>query len=237
MQMVYMLYDQAPIAYYALKKSGIRSIADFPGKSLAGAPFEINRKMFAVFAHAAGIDPASVKWVTVDPQLRTNAVISGQAAVCGGFLTVPLEFEARGVPRSDLTELKISDLGLRIYGNGLLVSSKLTQENPKAVAGLVRAMNKSFREMLAAPDPAIKALNAKDPLTEYKVERERLNLITPAYLTPQTRKSGFGAIDESVLDKQIEYVASSVALKRKPKADELVNATFLPPLSERLPAK
>ena len=41
------------------------------------------------------------------------------------------------------------------------------------------------------------------------------------------------------LDKvnQVEYVASSVQLKAKPKAEELFNAGFLPPLAERLPLK
>jgi NitT/TauT family transport system substrate-binding protein len=237
LQMVYLQYDEAPIAYYALKKSGAKTIADLAGKPLAGAPFEVTRKMFPVFAKAANIDPASVRWVTVDPQLRSNAVIKGDAFACGGFLTVPLEFEARGVKREDLAELKVSDVGVRVYGNGLLVSSKLIAENPKVVQGFVRAMNRSFREMLANPDAAVKALNARDPLTEYKQEMERITLLRPAIETSRTRSTGFGHVDLATLANQIEYVASSVQLKSKPKADELFNASFLPPLAERLPLR
>lgn len=237
LQMVYLQYDEAPLAYYALKKSGAKSIADLAGKSISGQPFEVTRKMFPVFARAAKIDPASVKWVTVDSQLRSNAVITGAAFACGGFFTVPLEFEARGVKREDIVELKVSDVGVRVYGNGLMVSSELIQKNPKAVQGFVRAMNRAFREMLAEPEASVKALNARDPLTEFKQEMERLSLLRPAILTSRTKDTGLGHVDKPILEKQIEYVNASVQLKSKPSAEQVFNASFLPPLAERLPLK
>ena len=237
LQMVYLQYDEAPLAYYAMKKSGAKSIADLAGKKISGQPFEVTRKMFAVFARAARIDPGSVTWVTVDSQLRSNAVITGDAFACGGFFTVPLEFEARGVKREDVVELKVSDVGVRVYGNGLMVSSKLVAENPRAVQGFVRAMNRAFREMLAESDASIKALNARDPLTEFKIEMERLNLLRPAIVTARTQVTGFGYVDKATLEKQIEYVGSSVQLKTRPAADQVFNPGFLPPLAERLPLK
>ena len=235
LQMVYLQYDEAPLAYYTFKKTGARSIADLGGKSIAGAPFESTRKMFPVFARAAKIDPASIKWVTVDPQLRSNAVIRGDAFATGGFFTVPLEFEARGVKREDLVEMKVSDVGVRIYGNGLMVSSELIQKNPKAVQGFVRAMNRAFREMLAEPEASIKALNQRDPLTEFKVELERLNLLKPAILTSRTRVTGLGHVDMKTLADQVEFVTGAVQTKTKPTVDQLFNPSFLPPLAERLP--
>jgi NitT/TauT family transport system substrate-binding protein len=208
LQMVYLQYDEAPLAYYALRKSGAKTIADLAGKKVSGQPFEVTRKMFPVFARAAKIDPNSVTWVTVDSQLRSNAVITGDAFACGGFFTVPLEFEARGVRREDVVELKVSDVGVRVYGNGLMVSNKLIAENPKAVHAFVRAMNRSFREMLAESDASIKALNARDPLTEYKAEMERLDLLRPAIVTARTRVTGLGHVDKATLENQIEYVRS-----------------------------
>jgi NitT/TauT family transport system substrate-binding protein len=235
LQMVYLQYDEAPLAYYAFKKTGAKSIADLAGKSIAGTPFEVTRKMFPVFARAAKIDPASVKWTTIDSQLRTNAVISGDAFACGGFLTVPLEFEARGIKREDIVEMKVSDVGVHVYGNGLMVSNELIKNNPKAVQGFVRAMNRSFREMLSESDAAIKALNARDPLTVYKDEMERLNLLRPAIVTQRTRVTGLGYVDKGELANQIEYVNSSVKMKSKPGVEQIFNASFLPPLAERLP--
>ncbi len=235
LQMVYLQYDEAPLAYYTFKKTGAKTLADLAGKSIAGQSFEVTRKMFPVFAKAANIDPATVTWVTVDPQLRSNAVIKGDAFACGGFLTVPLEFEARGVKREDLVELKVADTGIRLYGNGLLVSNKLIAENPKVVAAMVRALNRSFRESLADPAASVKQLKARDPLTEEKVELERFALLRPAILTARTKASGLGAIEMATLERQIEYVNSAVKLKSKPEAAMLFNTSFLPPQAERMP--
>jgi NitT/TauT family transport system substrate-binding protein len=235
--MVYLQYDEAPLAYYTFRKTGAKSIADLAGKAVAGSPWESTRKMFPVFAKAAKIDPATVTWVTVDPQLRSNAVIKGDAFACGGFLTVPLEFEARGVKRDELVEMKVSDTGVHLYGNGVMVSSKLIAENPKAVAGLVRAINRSFRESLADPAASVKTLKARDPLTEEKIELERFALLRPAILTARTNANGLGAIDKATLAAQIDHVSSAVKLKTKPDADALFNASFLPPQAERMPLK
>ena len=234
-QMVYLQYDEAPIAYYALKKSGLKSISDLAGKRVTGAPFEISRKMFAVFAAAAKIPADSVHWVTLDPSLRATAVIKGDADVCGGFMNIPLEFEQRGVKRDELTEMRVSDIGVRIYGNGVFVSSKMIQENPKAVAGLVRALNRSFKEGLADPVAAVKALKAREPLAEESIEVQRFRLLFPAILTPRVKSGGLGSVDKAVLAKQIDYVASTVKLKSVPTADALYNDSFLPPQAERMP--
>ncbi len=235
LQMVYLQYDQAPLAYYTFKKTGAKSIADLAGKSIAGSPFESTRKMFPVFARAAKIDPATVTWVTVDPQLRSNAVIKGDAFACGGFLTVPLEFEARGVKRDELVEMTVAATGIRLYGNGVMVSNKLIAENPKAVAGLVRAINRSFRESLADPAASVKQLKARDPLTEERIELERFALLRPAILTERTKANGLGAVDKATLERQIEYVGAAVQFKAKPEPDALFNASFLPPQAERMP--
>jgi NitT/TauT family transport system substrate-binding protein len=91
--------------------------------------------------------------------------------------------------------------------------------------------------MLADADASIKALNARDPLTQYKIEMERLNLLRPAIETARTKASGFGAIDKATLERQIEYVGAAVQFKSKPEADALFNASFLPPQTERMPLK
>jgi NitT/TauT family transport system substrate-binding protein len=231
-QMVYLQYDEAPIAYYVMKKNGAKTIADLAGKSIAAAPFEVTRKMFPIFAHAAKIDPASVSWVSVDPSLRTNAVIKGDAYACGGFMNIPLEFA--GVKRDEITELRVSDVGVHVYGNGVMVSTKLLAENPKAVAGLVRALNRSFRESLADPDASIKALKAREPLAEEKTEMERYSLLFPAIMTSRVKANGLGAIDKATLAKQVDYVSESVKLKEKPKADQIFNDSFLPPKADRM---
>jgi ABC-type nitrate/sulfonate/bicarbonate transport system substrate-binding protein len=234
-QMVYQLYDEAPLAYYVLKKNGARGFADLAGKTITGAPYEVTRKMFPMIARAAKIDPGSVKFMTVDPALRSNAVIKGDAYAAGGFMNVPMEFETRGIKREELTELRVSDLGVRIYGNGVMVSSRLISEKPKLVAALVRAINRSFREGLADPVASVRALRQREPLAIEAVELQRFTMLIPAMVNDRTRSSGLGAINKLVLENQADEVAVAFAVKNKPNVDVIFNSSFLPSRGERLP--
>jgi NitT/TauT family transport system substrate-binding protein len=234
-QMVYLQYDEAPLAFFALKKSGITSIADLAGKSVIGGVYDVNRRLFPIIAKAAKIDPASVSFVNIDPALRSNAVIQGSAVATGGFSYAVLDFQARGVKPEDLVVLKISDLGVHIYGNGVLVSSKLIKENPRAVAGFVRAFNRAFHETLADPEAAAKALKAREPLTDEKLELARLTLMKPSMQTQRSSANGLGGIDKGTLEQQIKDVSAIFALKTTPTADMVFNGSFLPPKSERMP--
>src|SRR5262245_22451896 len=194
-QMVYLQYDEAPLAFFALKKSGIKTIADLAGKSVIGAVFDVNRRLFPVIAKAAKIDPNSVNFVNTDPALRANAVIQESADATGGFSYASLDFEARGVKPEDLVVMKIVDVGVHIYGNGVLVSTKLIKEKPQVVAGFVRAFNRAFRETLADPEASIKALHAREPLTDEKLELKRLLLMKPNMQTPRSSNNGLGGVD------------------------------------------
>jgi NitT/TauT family transport system substrate-binding protein len=235
MQAVYLLYDQAPLAYFSLKKSGIKSIAGLSGRSIAAAPFEVTRKMWPVIARAAKIEPGSVKWVTIDPALRSNAVIKGDADASSGFLNANLEYYARGVQPDDLVIFPVADLGLKIYGNAILVSTKLISENPKAVTAFVKVANRAFREGLADPATSVKYLKQREPLVDEKLELARFERLIPALLTERTKSSGLGAISKLDLENQVDYVTEAFGLKSRPNADLIFNSSFLPPRSERMP--
>lgn len=233
LQMVYQLYDEAPLSYFALKKSGIKTFKDLAGKSISGAPFEVTRKIWPLVARAAGLDVNAVKFVAVDPALRTNSVINGSIDVAGGFYNIPLEFETRGVKRDELVGLKIADLGLRLYGNGVMASTRFIQENPKALTGFIKAFNRALREGLADPAASVKFLKAREPIIDEKVELERFTWLIPAMVTNRTRSNGLGAINKLDLENQVEGVAQAFGLKSPVNADLIFNSSFLPPRSER----
>lgn len=235
MQPVYMKYDQLPLVYTTLRKSNIQSIAEFKGKQIAAGTFEVTRKLWPLVAKAAKIDPASVGFVTVDPTLRVNAVIKGDAQVCGGFLSVAMDWNQRGVKTEDITIHNPADLGMKLYGNAVFASTRLIAENPKAVAGFVRATNRALKEGLADPAASVKFLKQRDPLIDEAVETRRFILMAPSMITEWTRANGMGGVDPQVLARQVEDVSVTFATKSKVSAEQMFNASFLPPRAERIP--
>src|SRR5438552_18153789 len=81
-------------------------------------------------------------------------------------------------PERDFRWMFYSDSGLDRYSNGVMVSPKLAAERPEAVEGLVRAINKAMREVLANPDAAIELLAKKEPLINKEIEKQRLLYVT-----------------------------------------------------------
>jgi NitT/TauT family transport system substrate-binding protein len=233
-QSVYVMYDQIPAGFFALKKSGIRSVKDFPGRVFMESPTGFSRRIWPLLAKAADIDPRSVKWVTASPALRSTMLINGDCEIISGFLSIPIDLMTRGVKEDDIVTIPVADYGIHYYGNTLLVSQKLIEGNPKAVAGLVRAFNRALKEMLADPAASVKYLKQREPLVDESMEVRRTRMVMPGMLTQNVRANGLGGIDPARLQKQVDQVSQAYGLANPPSQERLFNARFLPPQSERM---
>jgi NitT/TauT family transport system substrate-binding protein len=232
-QSVYVMYDQIPAAFFALKKSGIKSVKDFPGRVFMESPTGFSRRIWPILAKAADIDPNSVKWVTASPALRATMLINGDCEIISGFLSIPIDLEKRGVKPEDVVTIPVADYRIHYYGNTLLVSQKLIEGNPKAVAGLVRAFNRALKEMIADPATSVKYLKQREPLVDEALEVRRTRMVLPGMLTDNVRANGLGAVNAERLQKQIDQVSEAYGLTNPPTQDKLFNPKFLPSQGER----
>jgi NitT/TauT family transport system substrate-binding protein len=74
----------------------------------------------------------------------------------------------------------------------------------------------------------------RDEAAKREVELERLRMaIRDNVLTPEVRANGFGAIDQARLEESIGQLALTHSFKVRPKAEDIFDATFLPPLADR----
>lgn len=121
-----------------------------------------------------------------------------------------------------------------LYSNAIIVSKKLVKENPQAVNGLLRAINKGLVDALKDPDAAVAAVAKREPLTNIKVERERFDATLKAEMNhAETATLGVGDVDDARLTKSIAILAEANGLPRTPSNDEIFTRAFLPPKAER----
>jgi NitT/TauT family transport system substrate-binding protein len=238
-QAVYMVLDSTPAAAMVMKKSNIAKPADFAGKTLGAPVFDAGRKLWPLFARAQGLDPAGVKWQSMEPALREQMLVRGQVDAVTGFQPSSM-LSAIGVGAKE-DELKIfyyKDFGVKVYGNAILATSRFIEQNPKAVAGFLRAFNRALMDCLSNPEDAIKYVKEREPIIDTAMELRRLKgLLDNFVVTAATRADGLGAISKLRLDTQVDDVARAFALKTPPSPDLIFNSSFLPPKSERqLPA-
>lgn len=234
--MVYQLWNRPPFAIVTPKTSGIETPADFEGKRLGGAQGTPTTRLFPVFAKLNGVDLETVSQENMAPNLQEPMLIRGD--IDGAFVfTITSWFNLianRQDPAADFNWFQFEDYGMDLYSNGLMVSRALLTENPEAVAGLVRAVNRATLEISKDQDIAVEAIMAFDNLVDPELERARLEFaLTNLMNAPETTEIGIGDLVDERLTRSIAIVAEGYGLERLPEASEIFDRSFLPPVADR----
>lgn len=234
--MVYMIYNKAPFAIIHKVDGPIKTLKDLEGKKLTSPAGSATQRLFPIFAKLNGIDASKVEIVNIAPSVQEMMMVQGQ--VDGGFVfTVTSYMNLIGMkqnPDKDYKFIMYSDHGIESYSNGVMVSQKLAKENPKAVAGLVRAINKAMIELTANPTEGGKVMNRVEPTVNAEIEAKRIEFTYKAHMfTPETEKLGAGDVSDERMAKAITQIGEAFDLKSTPKVADVFNRSFLPPRAER----
>jgi NitT/TauT family transport system substrate-binding protein len=235
--MVYMIYNRAPFALITKVGSSIRTLKDVEGKKLGSPAGGAALKVFAALADKNSIDQKKVSWTNMAPNLQEQMLLRDQVEATAVFsATSYMNLAAMGVdPDKDIRWIFYNDHGLDLYSNGVLVSSKLAKEKPKAVSGLVKAVNRAMKECIAQPEPCIDNLVKNEPLVNKDIEKRRMAYVLKSIvLTPEAAELGLGDVNDARMTRAISQIVSSYELPRTPTASEVFNRSFLPAKQERL---
>jgi NitT/TauT family transport system substrate-binding protein len=233
---VFQVYDLAPMLVVSLKKSNIRTPGDLAGKRLASPPGASSRVMFPLFAAANGLDPSSVSWLDVTPQLREMMLVRGQTDATTALVTDLAGLEHLGIAEGDLNIMRYRDFGVALYGHCILTKSEFASKNPETVKRVVKGFADALKTAIADPALAIAAIKKREPLIDDKVERGRLKLVIDnAIVTDRVRREGLSAVDSERMKRTIEMVATSFNIA-VPDISSVYSPDYLPPRAElRLP--
>ena len=234
---VYMIYNQPPFVIVTKNGSGINGPADLMGKTLGAPASDATYKLFPAFAQKAGIDAGKVNWSHMKGNLREQMLMRGEVDAVSGYNTT-IWFSAKGMgvdPAKDLKFISFADHGMDIYSNSVVVSQKLYKEHPDKVAGLVRAINKGFMDVLADPELATKSLKKRAPLAKDDLERDRFKTVFDLLVfSDEMKKLGLGAIDPARMERSIGIVSEAYKLPATPALSQVFDTKFLPPAETRL---
>ncbi|MEN3150781.1 ABC transporter substrate-binding protein [Neorhizobium sp. IRAMC:178] len=235
----YQVFDKTPNSVIALAKSGIKTPADLAGKKLGAPEADSSRLMFGAFAGANKIDPASVSWVTMAPNLRETMLVQGQVDAISGFSSTSVfNLISAGVPEKDITVLGYADNGLDLYGSALVATPAYIAKNPEIIKGFVKASIAGTISLLKNPQAGMQAMKEIEPLYDIKLETARLQfLIDKGVLkSPLFEKNGLGFVDPARMALTIKTNADAYKIAA-PAPEKIYTTAFLPPAAERIPPK
>jgi NitT/TauT family transport system substrate-binding protein len=232
---VFMVYNKPPFSIVGRKSRGISDPKSLEGKKL-GAPYTSSTyAQWRLFAKLNDLDPTKIAVENIAVPVREPMLAAGQLdAVLGYSFRVYVDLKDRGVPVDDLVLLQMANYGLKLYGAAIVVNSKLATEKPEAVRGFLRAYMRGLRDTIRSPVGAIDALLKRGETAKKDVELERLRMaLRENILTPEVRANGFGAIDNARFEQGLDQLALVSPFKTRPKIDDLFDASFLPPATDR----
>jgi NitT/TauT family transport system substrate-binding protein len=226
---IMMVYNNTPASVMALKKSGIKTLADLSGKKFGAPVFDAGRRAFPIFTKANNI--TNVQWTAMDPPLRETMLARGDVDAITGFtFTSLLNLEARGVKAADVVVFPYADHGVKLYGNVIIATPKILKENPAAVKAFLLAFTQGVKEVLAKPEAAIESVRQRDGIINVALETRRLKLaIDTAVNSPDARAEGFGQVKGPRLTLMASQVSDAFNTKTRVNADAVWNGSFLPP--------
>lgn len=234
---VMMLYNRPPFCIAVRADSPIRTPRDLEGRTIGGPANDGALRLFPAFARLAGVDASRVNITNMNAQLREQMLNRGQVDGVFGFVNT-IRFSAQLIGTNADTAYRwilYGDYGMDLYSNAIVVSRQLARDNPAAVAGLLRAINRGVTDMLREPDAAIAAVTRREPLINPQVERARLDATVRDEMNhPEIARIGLGDVVDERFTRGIEILAQAQNLPRMPAMADVFDRRLLPPLPERI---
>jgi NitT/TauT family transport system substrate-binding protein len=233
---VYMVYSNPPFAIVGRKSRGISDPKSLEGKKLGAPAPDGAYAQWPIFVAANGIDASKVTIMNIGFPVREPMLVAGDVDAITGFsFSSYINVKYSGIPQDDIVVMLMSDYGLKLYGNAILVNPKFATEKPEAVKAFLRAFNKAMKDTAANPAEAIGSVLKRNEVAKRDVELDRLQIaLRDNILTPEVKANGLGGVDAERLEKSIDQIAVTYKFKNdKPKGSDMFDASFLPPAAER----
>jgi len=233
---VMMVYDRPPFAIIGRKSKGISSdIKGLTAKKFGAPAADGAFAQWPIFKTVNKLDDSTMKFENVGFPVREPMLASGEVdAVFGFAFSIYLNIKSRGVPVDDIVTILMSDHGVELYGNVLMVSPKFAAEKPEAVKGFIRAVTKGLRDTAADTAAATATVIKRNDVAKAEVEKERLELsLKQNFVTPWVKANGYGGIDKARFAKSIDQIGLTFTFKNKPKVEDIFTEAFLPPPADR----
>ena len=236
LKMVAIIYNAPPFAIVSLKKAGISKPKDLEGKTLGAPAADGAYAQWPAFVRKNGIDTSKVKIENVGFPVREPMLVEGKVDAITGFsFSSYMNLRGRGIAQDEINVMLMRNLGLELYGNGIIVDAEYAAKNPKIVQGFIRATLKGWQDTIADPKAAMPALMKRNNILNDGTEFVRLKMaIDQNVLTPEVLANGFGGVDVKRLTRSIEQIGEGFKFTNKPKAGDIFDSAYLAPKAERM---
>jgi NitT/TauT family transport system substrate-binding protein len=224
-----MIYARGPYVLWTRKDAHINSPMDLPGKSIGSPAGASVRLLFPAFASVAGIDPNSVKWVTVDAAGLYPLLFSGQVQTIVdyelGWPTISKRAAEAGIA---LSPLKFADYGFDIYSNAILATDETINTKPDLVRRFVKASLDGMRAAFDNPQAAGEIMKKAFPMLDAGTAGEEVSIVHTLADGPDAKQHGLGYFSLQKAELTKDVIRKTYDMKADIPVQDTFTNDFLP---------
>lgn len=210
-----------PYTFYSLKKNPVREPKDFIGKKVG-----IQSTGVILLRALLAQNKIPEKDVTIIPiGAEMTPLLTGQVDVVTGWETNTTALKVLG---PDRVGMSLWDAGVKLYALPYYATVDTLKAKSDVLAKYLRATAKGWAYAHANRDQAVALLIKEYPNLIAADEREALDVMLSFSFGPQTKAEGWGTMDSTVWQQQIDlYAALGQFTKRTPKLSEAMTLDVL----------
>lgn len=227
---VYMIFNQAPHAFFTLESSDINTITDIAGKKVATSPFTSSNAFMPLVLRANNMPTDAVTLTKSDPGALGPMLMTGNTDAIIAWVTNIALFQAQAASAGNrIRVLPWSDAGLELYSSAIVASDTFLKDRPEVAKRFMKAYVKSLHFTRDNPEQAAADLHAMVPDIDPAVAAAQIRDTMTLVFNDLSEKDGLGVMTPERVAQTWTYVAEANELDAGSLDPEsVVNRTFIP---------
>jgi NitT/TauT family transport system substrate-binding protein len=161
---VWNYFNMGPHAFYTTTDTGITSIEDIKGKTIATSPFTSSNVYLPLVLGENGMSEEDITLTKADPGALGPLLMTGQADAIIAWLTDITRYTVQSADAGkEIVILPWADAGLEMYSASLMASDKFLSERPDVAKRFIKAYQTSVEFAYENPEKAGAAVAAMVP--------------------------------------------------------------------------
>jgi NitT/TauT family transport system substrate-binding protein len=228
MKIIATVYQSNPNAVMALKKTGIKSVADLKGKKVGVPSASSQTTMLPLLLKSNNLKESDINMIDMPVASMVPALLQGQVdAVLGSIDAYQIQAESQG---AQLDVYRFADHGVPTVSTSIFASNDYLKANPDVVKKFVAASLKGWSFALDNPAKAIQDVKKVFPETNEKLATAELAAITPLFCSGGAKY--IGKAEDALWSKSQDLLAEVKLLPAGQDPKTYYTNDYLPPASQ-----
>ena len=211
---------------FVTSRHAITTPADLAGLTVGGGQTSPMQVIVPEWLEMNGVARDDVELMQLDPSIVVNSLIEGQidAGECWKGNSLALFQKRAAAAGLDVDVIDYADFGLDIYGNGMVTSEKLINEQPAVVRNFLAATYRGYEWVTANPDAAVDIMLQHYPVLDRDVTRQQIDELV-VLMQNDTRP---GDLRAEKVARTLQFLSGAYDVEESIAVDDIYTVDFLP---------